>query len=657
MQNNTLPFWTDKLQGGFPLFAEGQTGSLHLPNIVIFKLFEFIPAYNLLIISSLFFLSFATYLFLITLGTFRFLALLLALTFTFSGVITYRLVHLNLLQTVSIGLFLFYTVTKWRNSPGLWQTTSTIFFMTQMIFAGHFQAAFIVLLGLVFWFIFLTFSDRERVGKKKKILGFVGMILSSLILTLPQLLPTYILSTYASRSALGGYLTATSYSLPFKHLISFVLPYPFGNPQDGTYPFMLSTWGIFWENTPHVGALFCICTLSLFFILLLKKEIRKKTYGYFFLCAIFLLFALGHNSPFYFIFDIFPFSAFRTPPKYLLIAVFFLIVFSYLLIKKYLVSYASEGIKILIYTALIINIIILLFYANKYHLFENAILVMQKPYIASFMDKSLKYITLGYGKEWNKAYVEGWSKSGSIQRYRTMNNFLIPNSNLIYGLSVYDVNTGGLKLRRPEYLRTLIETALEYEATRSAHILLDLVGITRVILPSQIGMDGLEVTGNLKAKTNNFFVYSYHTSKPQTFYVPQRLRKIEYTSELADSLENDWLSTTSALIESSESPDRLGTISTLSTIDSDTYSNVVVDADQRSLIVFRKNIYPEWIVMVDGKSADPERINLVHMGVWVPDGRHKITLYYYPKYFVIGTAISLSYLIFLFFYLRKYYSL
>ena len=40
LKQNILPFWTDKLQNGFPLFAEGQTGALYLPNIIFLKLFS-----------------------------------------------------------------------------------------------------------------------------------------------------------------------------------------------------------------------------------------------------------------------------------------------------------------------------------------------------------------------------------------------------------------------------------------------------------------------------------------------------------------------------------------------------------------------------------------------------------------------------------------
>ena len=177
---------------------------------------------------------------------------------------------------------------------------------------------------LVVFFILLI-----EVGQLKKVIipyfRYVFILVSAVIIALPQIIPTFQLTQYSTRSIVGGYQYATQYSLPGSHLASFISPYLYGNPKLGTYPEFPSDSGVFWENTPYIGELLFLLICVLYLYLLVRKKINIQINLYFFLAILFILLSLGKNSPLYFIYDIFPFNIFRTPAKYLLMAVFLLL--------------------------------------------------------------------------------------------------------------------------------------------------------------------------------------------------------------------------------------------------------------------------------------------------------------------------------------------
>ncbi len=59
------------------------------------------------------------------------------------------------------------------------------------------------------------------------------------------------------------------------------------------------------------------------------------------------------------------------------------------------------------------------------------------------------------------------------------------------------------------------------------------------------------------------------------------------------------------------------------------------------VLVIPGNTARGWKARVDGRPADVLRANLSSKGIVVPAGRHEIELEYWPRSFVIGSAVSI----------------
>ncbi|MBI3366657.1 hypothetical protein HY041_03460, partial [Candidatus Roizmanbacteria bacterium] len=313
LKKNSIPFWTNSLSGGYPLFSESQIGSLFLPNIIFLKFLHFTDGYTLLFIFAFICLTVGFFLLLREFEIGLLISIFMSIMLAFNGAISLRWVHLNLIQTFSLIPFCFFVSLMYLRSHRLRYVLTLSFLVSQMFFAGHVQVIFIGMLGLIIWVFLHEITDKKSL---KEIIIEIGFICCAFILgiviALPQILPTYLLSQQATRSFQLDYQLTTSFPLTWSHLKSFFDPFPFGNPQNGTYPVYSANWGIFWENTPYLGRFFLpMLCIALFY--LQKAVLRKKIIIYGILFSIFTLLALGKNSPLYFVFNFFPFNLFRTP--------------------------------------------------------------------------------------------------------------------------------------------------------------------------------------------------------------------------------------------------------------------------------------------------------------------------------------------------------
>jgi len=67
-----------------------------------------------------------------------------------------------------------------------------------------------------------------------------------------------------------------------------------------------------------------------------------------------------------------------------------------------------------------------------------------------------------------------------------------------------------------------------------------------------------------------------------------------------------------------------------------------------ALLMVSESWYPNWQVMVDGEQAELVRANYAFLGVWIPDGEHRVKFRYVRPWSVwVGAAVSLGTLILL----------
>lgn len=649
-RTNQLPFWTDKLQGGFPLLAEGQIGALFLPNIFFLKFFNFADGYNLLLIFSLFLLTLGFYLLLKEFRVNSWLALLFSLIFTFSGAISLRWVHLNLIQSFSLTPFLFLFLLKYLKTNKFRYIFICQFIISQMIFAGYIPIVFISVFGLsLFYLAQLNYKFFNFRYFLIKIRPLFFLYFGSILLAAPQLLPTYILTSQSERHIANSFQAVTAFPFNYEHVLSYILPFPFGNPKYATYPSFSDNWGIFWENTPYLSIPFFIILITSFglFFMIKRKVILKR---YFLITLFLLLLAFGKYSPLYFIFEMPPFNFFRTQSRYLIIVNFFLVFITAIITSAIYQNITSKVYRVALLIALILNIVLLIKFTFSYHLFINKNQALEKPEMAKYLDDSL-YLTLDQVSDWNKVlFKNGWSNKESINTYLFFKNYLYPNLNLVFNKKSLGFNTGGFRLKRLVFLTELIGDLASDQLTIDKKYLnlTEILGLKYIITDKDIKNKNYKTIKTVIDAKGKIFLHENKTLENQAYYIPARIKKITYLEEFKDEYENDRFSTENSLVENTNmvntfinasKPD----VKTLS--DKDDHLILKGDFKDKTFIVFRKNYYPEWSLYVDEVKTAPIKTNLVHIGAFISKGRHKIELKYTASSFKLGSMIATVYVI------------
>ncbi|NTU46934.1 YfhO family protein [Candidatus Roizmanbacteria bacterium] len=648
-----LPFWTNALQGGFPIFAESQIAALFIPNVVVLLLPQFSTAYTALFVFTLASFTIGMYLLLRGYSVPRLIALILGVIFTFSGVISLHWVHLNLIQTFSVIPFLFFAVQKWVDTRKIRWLFAVSFLVFQLICAGFVQVAFIGLLAGMFWFGSIWFSQIKQGTLKLSILfhlfvaGVVGFLLS-----FPQILPAVTLSHFSSRSVGLDYQTATSFPLTFSHLLSFLYPYPFGNPVVGTYPPFSQDWGIFWENTPYLSLPFFFMLATLAF--LLRKKLNHIPYlgRTLVFISLFILMALGKSSPLYFLFNFPPFNFFRTPSRFLLGAVFFLIILAGLALKTLVQEKKIPHVgKTITYILLFLTMGELVRFSFQYNLFVPTSKVLQPPILASHI-KDHQYLTLGQLEAWNTVFLtKGWQSNQEVEKYLYLKNYLYPDSNLLYAGRTMGINTGGMKLRRIGYLNSLFEG---YLATSGATLttdpkfakLLSLYDIETIISSKPIATDSFHLVQKVDRYSMPIYLYQQPIDGPG-WYIPDHITTIAYTSDFEQVYADQGLSESVGLVEQGVSQQQVTQAKVKEKKHSDYQKEFVWQVNAPVVAALKTNYYPDWKLYIDGKRTPTFPINLVHTGFHLPSGTHQVVLRYENDDFKKGVLIAGFALLFL----------
>jgi hypothetical protein len=196
--------------------------------------------------------------------------------------------------------------------------------ITLQLLAGHAQVTYFSLLFLTAWIIFSGFIQNGFKGIAKAVSLEFFAVLSGLLLSAIQLLPTAELLAQSQRSGFVDYETAMTYSFWPWRFMTLIAPNLFGNPGTGDY------WGYgnYWEDAVYIGLLPIILA-----VLPLFKALKRKTSAWQFrslviflwiTAAISFILALGKNTPIFpFLYQYIPtFDMFQAPTRFTLIAEF-----------------------------------------------------------------------------------------------------------------------------------------------------------------------------------------------------------------------------------------------------------------------------------------------------------------------------------------------
>ncbi|MDP2659138.1 MAG: YfhO family protein, partial [Dehalococcoidia bacterium] len=249
-----LPLWTPYIYGGFPLFADGESGALYPINVLLLLLTS--PEGALLWLgpirlglASLFMFLYAR-----TIGLGRVGALVSTLVFGFGGFTIAQLHHLNLSSgALWLPLILFFIERAYRRQgrDRLWAVLlAGVAFALQGL-ALHVQVSLMTILFLAVYVAFRSLAFPSGALLKRVWLAagaLAGTVGLGLGLAAVQWLPLYELSRFSPRAPGLLYSQALEYSLPPVNLITLVSPYFFRGP-------LRVWWAVWspWENAIYLG--------------------------------------------------------------------------------------------------------------------------------------------------------------------------------------------------------------------------------------------------------------------------------------------------------------------------------------------------------------------------------------------------------------------
>lgn len=237
---------------------------------------------------------------------------------------------------------------------------------------------------------------------------------------------------------------------------------------------------------------------------------------------------------------------------------------------------------------------------------------------------------------------------------------MFPNSNLIFNKNYYAINTGGLRLKNSAIMTKIINESITYEKNDlfiedNTVSLFKILGIKSILTSFELKNKNFKLIKAINNKKYNINLYEVKNFSDSFFYVPAKLNKIYYPLEFTDYYAENKLSAENSIIENTDKEEISNNKNYIITksIHKEKLYEVEGKLEKETYFVFKQNYYPEWSLYIDDKKATPFKINLVHTGVLVPKGKHRIVLKYENYSFRNGSIISFVYMFILLLIIRR----
>lgn len=650
LKSGHLPLWQKDIGGGFPLFAEGQTGALYLPNLILFSTFSEVTAYNLALAVTFIMFALGMYWWMRTIGCSVIAAVFASVTITFSALPVLQLTHLTLLQGMSmlpiVGVLTYLLISR---GPFPWMSLLALA-LSQQIFAGFPQATLLTALFAGSYALFLSYTQKRKGSIVWFILGYFLAISMGAV----QLLASVEFLRASSNPTGFDGSSASYFSFPVRHLVTFLAPFALGNPKNGSYPpFFQFDGSIFWENTAYVGLLPLFLLLYGFFRERKNPEIRF----FLWIIGVSLLLSWGKYSPFYFIFSFPPLNLFRVPSRFLWLVITGVAVIA---AKSIDTLHARSG---LMRTEILLTALVLLQIGQlfstfwSYHMMVPAASFMTPPLITSVPLKGKVY-TIGESVLHNASFLpHGWQQTNVFQALR---EGVSPNSNVLWHIPQQEVYAGRFLRRQTltdQLLTTSItvgDTAATFSATTQTYLNLFSVGNIISFLP--LTQTTLTPVKHLQQDTVSLDIYENPTALARAYLVYEATKAATLVEAkrifedpsfapgetvLLESHEVDLDTNLAAFTQKAAQTvtDRPATPTIIK--DTDEEVKIRTNAAHPAILVLTDTYYPGWQADVDGIPARIVAANISERAVMVSQGTHTVTFSYRPKTVTRGLLITI----------------
>lgn len=642
LQENRLPLWSAKIGNGFPILGEGQTGIFFLPNLILYKFFRPVIAYNLSLVSAVTTLAVGIYFWIRLMGAGTLLAFYGGITLAFSAAVMTQLPHITLLQGLSLFPWIAAACLRLAQKKSLLAVALLVSLISQQIFTGFPQAVFVT---LFFCGVYYLWQTRQSPTKVKDIGLFILAVSLAVAVAAVQILPSY---EFLKNSTVSGGLTpdlASYFSFPLKHLLSFLTPFALGNPKLATYPpFYEFDGSIFWENTGYVGLLPLLLPLFALWPKLWRRPEASEMIFFSSVGFFSFLLMLGKHSPLYLIYAFWPFNLFRVPSRFLWLFLISLIILGVRFTNLFLKSIPKKLLITLILTLSIgTNIAGLYKIWRPYHLLASANLWLKPPEIVGLINPEERIITLGAEEAHNQIFLKrGWPE---LAPYLFLRNSLAPDTNVIWGISNAEVYAGRF-LRRPTIITNLLHQSLSTADLPSGNPLmsklLNLLSIRTVLTVSARRTSDENAGRSVSDGTSQIKVFENLTAFPRA-YLASRAITVKTLEEALNQLNSpDFKPGQTVLLERSlalADTASGGRVEILAETDTQVHLRVIGN-DVVAPLVLTDTYYPGWKAAIDGKQVEILAANIAQRAIVVPPGTHEITFSYEPQTLYLGAAIS-----------------
>ncbi|RJP32457.1 MAG: hypothetical protein C4536_06195 [Actinobacteria bacterium] len=675
VKDGSITLWNPDIACGFPVLAEGQSGTLYPVNLLISLLFDPVLAFNLSIVIGLLLALIFSYLLLRHYGISAASSLFGAIAFTFSGFMIAKLKYPSLI-----------TATCWLPLAvfGLEKTFQrrhlAYLFLTSLALAMQFLAAgpqvFLItmsVIAVVFVFRFavlLSGARREEQAAGRRMLAglCVGVLFAVVLgtaLAAPQLMPmTQGVPYLETAAADGSFYGSTGTTMRPRDLDLFIAPYRYGNPARATFDV---DYDIFWENIAYPGLLTLV--LALIAVLWLAK--RDRTVQMWLLIGLLALaVSLGSNTPLAgFMWKYIPgFRFLYYFQRYLVVVVLCMAVLAGKGLD-HVISYFHNGkawkaaIILLVFATLLADLG--LFATQQVSTIEAAS-VLEPNSTAELLVpaqgelQGQRIAVLGYGETWRRANEEsgGWlgDKRLFVDSLRLLpadysGVFAIPGSGIagkriLASQEIYWIYATYGHTVQGQWRVEIPDTAVNLMATQSVRYLLSPYLIDNQSI-NLVKEEGAEIEGV------TYRLYEIPYAAPRAFIASEILLEEGARSmTVADAVEYFWdplqiigrviLEREPTLLRGRASQGEAHIVSSGDT-------RVVIEAHSPNggVLVLNDSYFPEWKVYVDGQEREILRANLAFRALELEAGDHSVEFVYRPSSLYYGLVMAAAVLLLL----------
>jgi uncharacterized membrane protein YfhO len=641
IQHNALPLWNRYLGNGFPMLAEGQTGTFFLPNLLLAKFTDPITLYNGGLVIAFIMLGMGMYLFISELTGLFIPAIFAGLSYMVSGLTYPHLTHITLLETFSLMPWIVWITLKIIKTQKFKYFIWFAFLLTQQIFAGFIQAVFITLCLCGSLYLFEFFRLKLQL---KSLVYFAATVILGLLMALPQILPSaeFLKNLFESK----GYdvFTASSYSFPINGIVNLINPYFFGSPDNGT--FIYDGSNIFWENSCYIGILGILLLIPILCIYR-KWKLRDFQIIYFFMGILLIsyLLMLGKNSPIYIIYTFWPFNLFRVPSRFIWTFVFCIITLGSLSLSFLLKKYTSNIFRFIVILLILINTGQVFLTWNNYNAVDIAAKWISKPDYLNTIDNTADYLSIGTIHTHNSTYTaQGWQ---NIKPFYLLNQAMAPSTNMIWQIPSFQVTAGRL-LKRQDITDSILLSDLKTYgdiATVSSNIIkiMNIYGIKNVLSTIKISDNTVPPLTKKTSHYTNVDIFENNQAANTTYFSTDI--KVSKTVEQAKRimLLDDFIPGKSVLLENQILLN--ATVSGNFRLINRSDTNLVYQIYNHptsTMFVINNTYYPGWVAKIDGKITKILPANISKQAILIPKGNHLVEFTYQPQSVKFGLIIGLG---------------